>query len=141
MFVHFEPESSGSSKSVHTAHVCFGKKLNQSSIQQGVSILSISSLHFHIWIFHLHILTLGFYSLHFHPQIFHPCIFQFDKGLPNAVSDFFSHQNILFGVFVYFLGSLKQYTYKTQGSILYYPHLDIGTFKVQKYLLSKYYQQ
>ena len=25
MFVHFEPESSGSSKSVHTAHVCFAK--------------------------------------------------------------------------------------------------------------------
>ena len=130
MFVHFEPESSGSSKSVHTAHVCFGKNLKSSSIQQGVSILSISSLHFHSWIFQPHNFIPAFSS----PEFFIPCIFQFDKGLPNVVSDFFSHPNI-FGVFVYFLASLMHLpTYKTQGGILYYPHLDIGTFKVYKYL-------
>ena len=133
MFVHFEPESSGSSKSVHTAHTCLFRKkyvivlyparcFHPLNFIPAFSFSDFSTPQFHPCIFI--------------PRIFHPCIIQFDKGLPNVVNDFFSHPNI-FGVFVYFLASLMHLpTYKTQGSILYYPHLDIGTFKVYKYLLT-----
>ena len=78
MFVHFEPESSGSSKSVHTAHVCFRKKLQSSSIQQGVSILSISSLHFHSRIFQPHNFIPAFSS----PEFFIPAYSNLTRAYP-----------------------------------------------------------
>ena len=66
MFVHFEPESSGSSKSVHTAHVCFGKNyvivlyparcFHPLNFIPALSYMDFSSSYFS--------------SLHFHPPNF-----------------------------------------------------------------------
>ena len=112
-------------------HMSVSEKICNSPLSSKV----FSSSQFHPCIFILGFFNPTISSLHFHPPNFSSLHIPIWQG-PTQCCEwfFFSHPNI-FGVFVYFLASLMHLpTYKTQGSILYYPHLDIGTFKVYKYL-------